>query len=140
CVQNLTRAMVVATAMLLPGSLVPFGVPLLGIQQADAAVASRIVVRGNTRIYAATVESYLTIRPGRQYGPDDVDESLKTLYATGLFEDVSISQQGGSLVITVKENPIIQRVSFEGNRRLSDQTLQGVVRTSESSMLTRARV
>src|SRR5690606_7015576 len=74
------------------------------------------------------------------YGPADVDESLKTLYATGLFEDVSISQQGGSLVITVKENPIIQRVSFEGNRRLSDQTLQGVVRTSESSMLTRARV
>jgi outer membrane protein insertion porin family len=139
-VQNLTRSILVAAVMSGVAPILPVAFPGLGAAEAEAAVVNRIVVRGNTRIDASTVESYLTIRPGRAFGAADVDESLKTLYATGLFEDVAINQQGGSLVVTVSENPMVNRISFEGNRRLDDKTLSGVVRTEERSMLTRAKV
>ncbi|MCA1297127.1 outer membrane protein assembly factor BamA [Stappia indica] len=120
--------------------ILPHSVPVIGTSEAEAAVISRVVVRGNTRIEPATVESYLTIRPGRPYGPADIDESLKALFATGLFEDVSINRQGNALVVSVVENPMVSRVSFEGNKRISDETLKGAVRTQERSMLTRAKV
>jgi len=139
-VQNLTRTILVAAVMSGVAPILPWNFAGLGVDEAAAAVVNRIVVRGNTRIEASTVESYLTIRPGRAFGPAEIDESLKTLYATGLFEDVSINQQGGSLVVTVTENPMVNRISFEGNRRLDDKTLSGVVRTEERSMLTRAKV
>lgn len=140
CLQNLTRTILVAAilsgfAPILSGSL-----PVIGAVEASAATVSRIIVRGNTRVEASTVESYLTIRPGRPYGPSDVDESLKTLFATGLFGDVSINRQGNALVVTVTENPMVNRISFEGNKRLNDKTLTGVVRTEERSMLTNAKV
>ena len=120
CLQNLTRTILVAAilsgfAPILSGSL-----PVIGAGEASAATVSRIIVRGNTRVEASTVESYLTIRPGRPYGPSDVDESLKTLFATGLFGDVSINRQGNALVVTVTENPMVNRISFEGNKRLND--------------------
>lgn len=137
---KLTGTLLVSALMAGAMPLVPASVPVFGVSEAEAAVASRIEVRGNTRIEASTVESYLTISRGRAYGPADVDESLKTLFATGLFEDVQITQQGGTLVVTVVENPMVNRVSFEGNKRLSDKTLEGVVRTQERSMLTRAKV
>ncbi len=138
--QTLTRAIFLATALFGAGALAPAGLPVIGVQQAEAAVVSRISVQGTTRIENSTVESYLTIKPGRQYGPADVDELLKALFDTGLFEDVSISQQGNVLVVNVVENPIVNRISFEGNRRISDENLGGVVRTTERSVLTRAKV
>ncbi|MAA98071.1 MAG: outer membrane protein assembly factor BamA [Stappia sp.] len=137
---KLTKTLLVSALMGGVMPVIPASLPVIGVSQAEAAVASRIEVRGNTRIEASTVESYLTISRGRRYGPADVDESLKTLFATGLFEDVKISQQGGTLVVTVVENPMVNRISFEGNKRLSDKTLEGVVRTQERSMLTRAKV
>ncbi|MBA5776529.1 outer membrane protein assembly factor BamA [Stappia sp. F7233] len=138
--QTLTRAIIVAAAFFGAGAVAPAGLPVIGVERAEAAVASRIEVQGTTRIENSTVESYLTIRPGRQYGPADIDESLKALFATGLFEDVSISQQGSTLVVRVVENPIVNRISFEGNKRISDEALQGAVRTTERSVLTRAKV
>lgn len=137
---KLTKTLLVSALMGGVAPLLPASLPAIGVSQAEAAVASRIAVQGNTRIEAATVEGYLTIRPGRPYGPADVDESLKTLFATGLFEDVKISQQGGTLVVSVVENPMVNKISFEGNKRLNDKTLEGVVRTQERSMLTRAKV
>ncbi|MBJ3775545.1 outer membrane protein assembly factor BamA [Acuticoccus mangrovi] len=105
-----------------------------------AAVVSRIVVEGNSRVDDATVEAYLTIRPGESFGPRQIDESIDTLFATGLFQDVTINQQGGSLVVRVVENPVISRVSFEGNRRVSDEILEGTVQSRSRSMFSRTQV
>ncbi|SHN15502.1 outer membrane protein assembly factor BamA [Roseibium suaedae] len=138
--QSSTRAVFLAATVLATGALLPSSVSLFPAVSAEAAVARSIVVKGNTRIEEETVLSYLTIKPGRSYGPADVDESLKALFATGLFADVKITPQGGSLVVTVSENPIINRVSFEGNKKIKDDALKTAVRSSERSMLTRARV
>jgi len=139
--QKLTRAALLAAAIFSVGSAVPhaFG-PLSLVTEAEAAVARTIQVRGNTRIEDETVISYMTIVPGRSYSAFDVDESLKALYATGLFATVEITPRGSTVVVTVTENPIINRVSFEGNRKIKDNALETAVRSQPRSMLSRAKV
>lgn len=107
---------------------------------AMAAVASRIQVEGNQRVDDETVRAYLTIQPGASYGAQQVDESIDALYATGLFEDVTITAQGSTVLVRVVENPIISRVSFEGNRRVSDQMLAAAVQSRERVVFSRATV
>lgn len=113
---------------------------ILGAGLAQAAVVNSIVVEGNTRVDAQTVRAYVTIEPGRQFGPAEIDESIDALFATGLFENVTITQRGSALVVRVVENPVINRVAFEGNRRLSDETLEGVVRSRSRGILSRSAV
>ena len=96
---------------------------------AQAAVVNRIDVVGNSRVDAATVRGNITIQPGQDFDNNDLDESVRRLFATGLFSDVRISQQGGALVVTVSENQIINQVVFNGNRRIRDQQLESIVQT-----------
>lgn len=98
------------------------------INQAQAAVISGFDVRGNQRIDDETVASYLTIKPGESFTDFDIDDSVKALFATGLFNDVSIFREGSRLVVDVEENGTVNKVFFEGNKRLKDDVLQGVVR------------
>ncbi len=138
--KNLSRVSLLAIAVATTSTVAPVGTPFIGAGVAEAAVVNKIVVNGATRIEDETVRDYLTIRPGKSFSAIDIDESLTTLYATGLFADVSIDQRGSTLVVDVKENPVIRKISFEGNSRLTDAALGSVVRSSEQSMLTRARV
>ena len=54
------------------------------------------------------------------FDPDRIDRSLKTLYATGLFQDVRLRRVGDTLVVRVVENPVVNRVAFEGNKKVQD--------------------
>lgn len=137
---KMIRVTAVAVACLSAGAMVPGSQGFLSATQAQAAVARSILVEGNTRVEDETVRAYVTIQPGRSYGAGDVDESLKALFATGLFADVKITSRGGSLVVTVSENPIINKISFEGNKRLSDEALTGTIRSTSRSVLTRSRI
>lgn len=139
--QKLMRAAILAAAVLTAGSVLPDTLgPFAGATQAEAAVARKIEVRGTSRIEEETVISYMTIVPGRSYGAADVDESLKSLYATGLFATVDITPRGSTVVVTVSENPMINRISFEGNKKVKDSALETSVRSQPRSMLSRARV
>lgn len=99
-----------------------------------------VVVEGNQRIESATVLSYLKVKPGDRFDADAVDRSLKDLFATGLFQDVVLKRRGDSLVVTVVENPIINRVAFEGNRRLDKERLESEVQLKPRQVFTRTRV
>lgn len=96
---------------------------------AEAAVVQRIDVRGAQRVGPEAVRSNLSIQPGRTFSNADIDESVKRLYATGFFSDVRIAVSGGSLVVTVVENQLINQVVFNGNRKIKDDKLQGIVQT-----------
>ncbi len=98
-----------------------------------------ITVEGNQRIESSTVISYLTIQPGDPFDPAGLDTSLKVLFATGLFADVSFEQRGAVLVVNVVENPVINRVIFEGNRAIKDAKLQEEIEAQPRSIFTRAR-
>jgi outer membrane protein insertion porin family len=99
-----------------------------------------IVVEGTQRIDPATVRSYLLVQPGDPFDPDRLDRSLKALFSTGLFADVAMRRERNTLIITVVENPIINRIAFEGNRRIEDAELEREVQLRPRLVFTRTRV
>lgn len=107
---------------------------------AAQALIVQVVVQGNQRIEADTVRSYMSIGPGEPFDPVRIDDSLKSLFATGLFADVQIYRQTDDLVVVVEENPIINRISFEGNSEVEDDTLSAEVQLRPRTVFTRARV
>jgi outer membrane protein insertion porin family len=106
----------------------------------NGQVVRQIQVQGNQRIEPSTVESYLTVHVGEPYDAQKIDESIKSLFATGLFDDVTIDPQGDVLVVKVVENPIINRIAFEGNKRLETKVLEGEIQLRPRVVYTRARV
>ncbi len=107
---------------------------------AQGAAIRSIVVEGNRRVEPETVRSYLAFSTGDTYNAAEVDQSLKTLFATGLFQDVRIRRQGGTIIVIVVENPIVNRVAFEGNREIKDDVLASEVQLKSRAVYTRARV
>ena len=105
-----------------------------------AQSVNSIVVEGNRRVEAATIRSYFKAGPGGQLGPGEIDEGIKALYATGLFSDVRVNRTGGRLVIAVTENPVIDRVAFEGNKKAKDAQLQTEVQSKPRGTLSKPTV
>ena len=97
-------------------------------------------VEGAQRVEADTVRSYIGMRPGDTVTPAALDKALKALFATGLFADVNIRQDGRDVTVRIVENPIINRLAFEGNRRITDETLTDEVKLRPRIVFTRARV
>lgn len=107
---------------------------------ASAQGTAAIQVQGNKRVDADTIRGYFNLKPGDRLDAAKIDEGLKALYATGMFEDVRISQAGGRVIVTVAENPVINRVAFEGNRRVKDEQLVAEVQSKARSPLSRPMV
>lgn len=126
---SVVRMTILAVAIAATGGGVIIAGSIATASVAVAAVVSTISVRGNTRMDSDTVKSFLTIEPGQPFSNADIDESLKALFATGLFADVSIYQSGSALVVEVDENAVINEVFFEGNKRLKDAALTGMVQS-----------
>ena len=103
-------------------------------------IVREVIVDGAQRIEPETVRSYLLIRAGDAFDPARVDRSLKSLYATGLFADVSIRREGDVLVVSVVENPVINRIAFEGNRKMDDEVLEAEISLRPRVIYTRTKV
>ena len=97
-----------------------------------------IRVEGNQRIETGTILSYMLVQPGDPFDPDRMDRSLKTLYATGLFQDVRLNREGDTLVVRVVENPLVNRVAFEGNHKLTDDQLRPEMQLKPRAVFTPA--
>ena len=108
------------------------------VQAAD--VISDIIVDGNQRIEPETIRAYMTVQIGSEFDNGLIDASLKALFSTGLFADVSIRRAGDRLVVSVVENPIINRVAFEGNKAKKDEDLEKEVQLRPRVVYTRAKV
>jgi len=118
---------------------------VVGLTNAPAVAQSgstidEISIRGNQRIEASTVQSYLDVTVGDPFDANLLDQSLKNLYASSLFEDVALTREGDRLLIQVVENPIINRIAFEGNLRLEDDVLEPEVQLRPRVVYTRSRV
>ena len=97
-----------------------------------------IKVQGNQRIETGTILSYMLVQPGDPFDADRIDRSLKTLYATGLFQDVRLTREGDILVVRLVENPLVNRVAFEGNHKLSDDQLRPEMQLKPRAVFTPA--
>ncbi len=103
-------------------------------------VVREIRVDGTQRVDPDTVRSYLQVQPGEPYDSAKLDASLKALYATGLFSDVRMQRQGDALIVHVVENPVINRIQFEGNSKLTDDNLNNEIQLRPRLVFTREKV
>jgi outer membrane protein insertion porin family len=108
--------------------------------QAENPAVNSIVVEGNRRVEAATVRSYFRVGASGRIDAQAIDDAYKALYGTGLFEDVRISQVGGRIVVSLVENPVINRIAFEGNKKMKDDQLKTEIQSKERGTLSRATV
>jgi outer membrane protein insertion porin family len=103
-------------------------------------VIREIRVEGTQRIEPETIRSYMRVNPGDRFDPVRLDRSLKNLFSTGLFADVTLRQEGDALVVSVVENPIVNRIAFEGNDRLEDDALTSEITLRPRVVFTRTKV
>ena len=127
--------------ILLIGVLLAIGAESARAQSIMAGGTIReIRVEGAQRIEPETIRSYLRLNPGDAFDPVRIDQSLKSIFATGLFADVTLRREGDALIVTVVENPIINRIAFEGNQRIDDETLEAETELRPRVVFTRTKV
>jgi len=117
------------------------GLGLFAIEaQAQDLRVREIKVAGNRRVEPETVRSYLRFSVGDAYSEARANQSITALFATGLFSDVRIERSGGTVTVTVAENPVINQIAFEGNKQVDKTTLETEVQLKPRSVFTRAKV
>jgi outer membrane protein insertion porin family len=152
---------VVQLAAVLLGSTILAGVPVSAFAQAaprtpapPAATAAAapatdaeagptiqtIQVKGSERLEAQTVLSYIKLRVGQTYTKAAADAALKDLYATELFKDVQVGNDGGVVTITVQENPVVNRIILEGNKRIKDDKILPEIKVAPRQIFTRSKI
>jgi len=107
---------------------------------ARSNVIRTITVVGAERLESTTILSYIRLRVGQEYTSSAADEALKDLGATELFANFSIRNDGGNVVITVTENPVINRIVLEGNERLKADKILPEIKLSPRQIFTRSKV
>ena len=106
----------------------------------NAGVIGEVRVEGTQRIEPDTVRSYLLLNTGDPFDASKIDGSLKSLFSTGLFADVSLRRQGDALVVNVVENPVINRIAFEGNDEVESSDLESEISLRPRVIYTRTKV
>ncbi|KQT18750.1 MULTISPECIES: outer membrane protein assembly factor BamA [unclassified Bradyrhizobium] len=133
------RALLIVVAM--SGVSIASSIPAVLLPQpASAQNVDTIVVEGNRRVDAETIRSYFRPAAGGRLDQPAVDEGIKALIGTGLFQDVKISRAGGRLVVSVVENAVIGRVAFEGNKKIKDEQLSAEIQSKPRGTFSRALV
>jgi outer membrane protein insertion porin family len=151
CLLLKPRSVLLASVCLLPGLLSPallgFGVAMAQTEAPGAdqngpdqtgGVVQAITVTGNQRIETGTIESYMVIQQGDPFDENKINLSVKTLYATGLFQNVSIARQGNTLNVTVVENPTVDQVFFVGNKSVTDKDALAAISLKPRAVFTAA--
>ncbi|MFW2544472.1 outer membrane protein assembly factor BamA [Primorskyibacter sp. 2E107] len=124
-VSNASKAVAVAIAL-------GVGVGAVTLPQRAVAQAysfSSVSIEGNRRIEGSTILSYAGIARGQRVTAAELNDAYQKIVASGLFESVEIIPQGATLVIRVVEYPTVNRINFEGNKRLKDDDLAEIVQS-----------
>ena len=116
----------VLVAVMLFGAVTWFNA---GAAKAQQYRFSSIDVVGNLRIESSTIRSYAGISAAQSLTAADLNAAYQSIASSGLFEEVEIVPNGARLVIKVKEFPTINRVAFEGNSRINDEVLAGLIKS-----------
>jgi outer membrane protein insertion porin family len=116
-----------------PTAVVPAAQPVMGTVRS-------INVVGQQRLEPDTVLSYTKLRIGQPFTQESLDQALRDLYETELFADVQIRNDSGALTVEVKENPVINRIVLEGNKRLKEDKIRPEIKLAPRQIYTRSKV
>jgi outer membrane protein insertion porin family len=108
--------------------------------RAASSTESVLVVAGNRHVDTALIRSHFHAGADGGFDAAALDAAMKSLYGTGLFQDVTIARQGDRIVVKVIENPLVEKVAFEGNKKIKDDDLKKVARSKAGGPLSRAVV
>lgn len=119
----------------------PAAAPAAPVAPAEVAQPIQtIVVKGSERLEAQTVLSYIKLRVGQDYTKAAADQALKDLYGTELFKDAQVAFDGGVVTITVQENPVVNRIILEGNKRIKDDKILPEIKVAPRQIFTRSKI
>ncbi len=104
------------------------------------AFSSNLIIKGNDRVTNGTIKSYVANLNQEIVSQKEIDESLKKLYESDLFSEVKIYPELGSIIVEVKENPIISNVKFIGNKKIEDEALQNEISLKKRSVFTKSKL
>jgi len=135
----LASTILAAQPLLAQTPAAPPALPPVAAPQVSGTIKT-ITVEGAQRLEPDTVRSYIDLKPGDQYNREALDKALKALFATELFADVQIRDNAGALVIQVKENPVINRIVLEGNKRLKEEKIRPEIRLAPRQIFSRSKV
>ena len=108
---------------------------------ATTGVIRSIRVTGSERLEPETVIAYSNLVPCQEYSAETLDQALKDLFATELFADVVITgADTGNLLINVRENPVINRIVLEGNKRIKNDKIAPEIKLAPRQIYTRSKV
>jgi outer membrane protein insertion porin family len=127
-------------AVVVCGVSMASSIPLLLPQPAAAQSTDAIVVEGNRRVEAETVRSYFKAGAGGHFDQVAIDDGLKALIETGLFQDVKVDRAGGRIIVSVVESAVIGRIAFEGNKKIKDEQLSAEIQSKSRGTFSRAMV
>jgi outer membrane protein insertion porin family len=99
-----------------------------------------ITVVGTQRLEGDTVRSYIRLRTGQLWTQVSADQALKDLYATELFADVAVRNNSGAVVIEVRENPVVNRIILEGNKRIKNDKIEPEIKLAPRQIYSRSKV
>jgi len=99
-----------------------------------------ITIVGTQRLEADTVRSYSRLRTGQPWTQVSADQALKDLYATELFADVAVRNNSGAVVIEVRENPVVNRIILEGNKRIKNDKIEPEIKLAPRQIYSRSKV
>lgn len=133
-------ALAQAPAAAAPGGNLLSPAPPAPAPATNGGIIKSIAVSGSQRIEAETIRSYVSLRAGAPYTHETLDQALQDLFATELFADVQIRDDNGALTIVVRENPVVNRVVFEGNKRIKEDKLNKELKLSPRQIFTRSKV
>ena len=107
---------------------------------AGGGIVKSINVTGSQRLEPDTVRSYIQLRAGERYTIESLDQAIRDLIETELFNDAQIRDDNGALTIEVRENPVINRIILEGNKRLKEDKITKEIKLAPRQIFTRSKV
>jgi len=137
-------------ALVLLGGTMLAGIPVAALAQdapaptvapaAQQDIIRTITITGAERLEPQTILSYIRLRPGDAYTQAAADQAIKDLYATELFASASLRNEAGAVVIEVVENPVVNRIVLEGNKRIKNDKILPEIKLAPRQIFTRSKV
>ncbi len=107
---------------------------------ANAIIVNNIQIEGIERIEKHTVLTYLDIKNGDDVNDDLLSKGLSRLYATKFFADVAITMNDNTVIIKIKENPIIADVKFNGIKTSIAKSLKSEMHTKDRGIYSKDNI
>ncbi len=99
-----------------------------------------IYIEGNQRVEDSLIISYLQINKGDPFSQSKLDSALRNLHNTGLFKEISFEIKKNNIIVKVKENPIVNRVTFEGNNRVKTEDIKKEILTRSRTVFSKNKL